>query len=258
MRPTPAGDFDYDAKGAGYAAVRQPDPRIAEHVHAALGEARTVLNVGAGAGSYEPEDRHVVAVEPSGTMRAQRPRHLAPAIDATAEHLPFDDDAFDASMASITVHQWPDLEKGLAELRRVTAGPVVVLTIDGTSLSRSWIAEYSPEVVTVDRRRMPEVDRIAAGLGGRVEVSSPPIPFDCTDGFAEAFYGRPERMLDADVRAAQSGFGLLEPGEEEAFVERLRTALDSGGWDAHHGHLRTQPTFEGSLRLVVSRMGGPG
>jgi hypothetical protein len=175
-----------------------------------------------------------------------------------ADALPFDDGAFDASMASITVHQWPDLEEGLAELRRVTAGPVVVLTIDGESLSRSWIAEYSPEVVKVDRRRMPEVERIAAVLGGEVEVSSPPIPLDCTDGFAEAFYGRPERLLDPAVRAAQSGWGLLEPGEDEAFEARLRADLDSGAWDEHHGHLRTQPTYEGSLRLVVSRVAASG
>ena len=252
MRPNPAGDFDYDRKGAGYAQHRRPDPRIARHVHAARGDARTVLNVGAGAGSYEPLDRHVVAVEPSATMRAQRPRDLAPAIDAVAESLPFDDDAFDASMAMITVHQWPDLERGLRELRRVTAGPVVVLTIDRHMIDRHWIREYVPAIVAIDRDRLPEVDRIAAGLGGDVAVSAPPIPLDCTDGFMEAFYGRPERLLDPAVRAAQSGWGFVPDGVEQAFEDHLRADLESGAWDERHGHLRHQAEYEGSLRLIVS------
>src|SRR4051794_26583567 len=124
-RERPAGDFDYERRGAGYAAVRRRDPRIAARVHAALGDSRTVLNVGAGAGSYEPADRYVLAVEPSAAMRAQRPREAAPAVQAVAEHLPFDDDAFDAAMATVTVHQWPDLAAGLREMRRVARGPVV-------------------------------------------------------------------------------------------------------------------------------------
>jgi hypothetical protein len=253
MRPTPAGDFDYDAQGAAYAQVRQPDPRIAQHVHAALGDARTVLNVGAGTGSYEPLDRHVVAVEPSAQMRSQRPRHLAPAIDAVAEHLPFDDGAFDASMAMITVHQWPDLERGLAEMRRVTLGPVAILTIDRHTIAEHWIAEYCPSLIATDQDRLPEVDRIAAALGGEVQVTVPSIPLDCTDGFIEAFYGRPERVLEPEVRAAQSGWGFVTDEEEQACVARLRADLESGAWDERHGALRTQPTYEGSLRLVVSR-----
>src|SRR5262249_9128992 len=139
VREAPAGDFDYEANGGGYALRRRPDPRIAALVHEALGDARTVLNVGAGAGSYEPTDRHVVAVEPSQAMRAQRPHHLAPAIDATAERLPFDDDSFDAAMAMITIHQWSDLDAGLRELRRVSRGPVVVLTFDGDALLDFWM-----------------------------------------------------------------------------------------------------------------------
>ena len=134
MNARTAGDFDYDAGGGGYAAARRTDPRIAALVHAALGPARSVLNVGAGAGSYEPEDRAVTAVEPSPSMRAQRPAHLGPAIDATAEHLPFADASFDAAMAMVTVHQWADPDQGLRELRRVSRGPVVVLTFDGDAL----------------------------------------------------------------------------------------------------------------------------
>ena len=125
------GDFDYDALGSGYARQRRTDPRIAALVHAALGPARTVLNVGAGAGSYEPADRHVIAIEPSAAMRAQRPAHLTPAIHGVAEKLPLDDKSVDAAMATLTVHQWGDLEKGLGELVRVTRGPIVVLTFDG-------------------------------------------------------------------------------------------------------------------------------
>ena len=146
QRLTPAGDFDYERAGAGYARLRRTDPRLAAHVHAALGEARTVLNVGAGAGSYEPEDRYVVAVEPSAAMRAQRPAGR-PAVDAVAEALPFDDDSFDAAMAMITVHQWSDLERGLAELRRVARGPVVILTFDPDAMLDFWLADYVPEVL---------------------------------------------------------------------------------------------------------------
>src|ERR1700722_12778228 len=131
VKKTSAGDFDYDAQGGGYARQRRTDPRIAALVHQALGSARTVLNVGAGAGSYEPDDRHVIAIESSAAMRSQRPAHLAPAIHGVAENLPLDDQSVDAAMAMLTVHQWGDLDKGLAEMVRVTRGPIVVLTFDG-------------------------------------------------------------------------------------------------------------------------------
>jgi SAM-dependent methyltransferase len=220
-------------------------------VHHALGGARTVLNVGAGAGSYEPEDCHVLAVEPSSAMRAQRPAHLAPAIDAVAEALPFDDDAVDAAMAMITVHQWPDAARGLAELRRVTRGPVVVLTFDGEALDRFWLADYVPELLEHERRRMPLIEAICSALGGETEVRTVPVPFDCVDGFSEAFYGRPERFLDDEVRRAQSFWGFAEPGVEDGFVASLRADLASGAWDDRHGALRSLPSYEGSLRLII-------
>ena len=137
----PAGDFDYDKQGGGYTQIRRPDPKIAAMIHQALGDARIVLNVGAGAGSYEPTDRQVIAVEPSAVMRSQRPPHLTPAIHGVAEALPLDDQSVDASMALVTVHQWPDLKKGLNELRRVTRGAIVVMTFDGTELYRFWLAD---------------------------------------------------------------------------------------------------------------------
>jgi SAM-dependent methyltransferase len=211
-----------------------------------------VVNVGAGAGSYEPTDRHVVAVEPSARMRAQRPRHLAPALDATAEALPYDDGAFDAAMATITVHQWPDLAKGLGELRRVARGPVVVLTFDADALARFWLAAYWPEVITAERRRYPTMDQLAGLLGGRVTVETVPIHADCTDGFAEAFYARPERLLDPAVRRAQSAWALVDADTEARFVRRLGDDLASGTWDERYGHLRTQPSYDGALRLVTA------
>jgi SAM-dependent methyltransferase len=250
FRGLSAGDFDYERHGAGYTAQRLTDPSIAALVHQSLGEARTVLNVGAGAGSYEPEDRHVLAVEPSPAMRAQRPAHLAPAIDAVAEALPFDDDSVDAAMAMITVHQWPDAARGLGELRRVTRGPVVVLTFDGEALDRFWLADYVPELLEHERRRMPVIEAICSALGPQTEVQIVPVPFDCLDGFSEAFYGRPERFLDDEVRRAQSFWGFAEPGVEDGFVANLRADLASGQWDERYGALRSRPFYEGSLRLI--------
>lgn len=246
----PAGDYDYERHGQGYTAQRRTDPSIAALVHAALGDARTVLNVGAGAGSYEPEGRHVLAVEPSPAMRAQRPAHLPPAIDAVAEALPFDDDSVDAAMATITVHQWPDAAKGLSEMRRVARGPAVVLTFDGDALHRFWLADYVPELLEHERRRMPPIDAICDALGPETEVQTVPVPFDCLDGFSEAFYGRPERFLDDDVRGSQSFWGFAEPGVEDGFVATLRADLASGAWDDRHGALRAAPSYEGSLRLI--------
>ncbi len=252
MRERPAGDFDYEAGGASYATIRRPDPRIAALVEAALGDAASVLNVGAGAGSYEPLGREVTAVEPSATMRAQRPAGRSPAIDAVAEHLPFPDASFDAAMAMITVHQWPDPAAGLAELRRVSRGPVVVLTFDGDQLERLWLGEYCPELYAAERRRYPPIAEIAATLGGEVRVGEVPIPLDCTDGFTEAFYGRPEMFLDPGVRACQSAWGFVEPEAIERALDALARDLESGAWDARHGELRTQPEFVGALRLIVA------
>ncbi len=233
------GEVDYGAVGGAYSSHRRTDPRIAALVWEALGDAETVINVGAGAGSYEPEDRYVVAVEPSAAMRAQR---STPAVDASAERLPFDDDSFDAAMAMVTIHQWSDADRGLRELRRVSRGPVVILTFDGDAVPRFWLNEYAPDVLALEASRYPPLDQ----LGGTVvEV---PIPFDCVDGFAETFYGRPEALLDPEVRRAQSAWGLA--GVDD--VPALRDALDSGEWDARHGHLRTRPSYVGSLRLVVT------
>ena len=251
-----AGDVDYAPLAVGYRSYRRPDPRIESAIAAALGDSRTVLNVGAGAGSYEPHDRAVTAVEPSASMRAQR-SPARPAIDATAESLPFDDDTFDASMATFSVHQWSDVEAGLAEMRRVTRGPVVILTGDPEAIQRFWLTEYAPEVMATEASRYPAMDRIARALGGEVEVVVVPIPFDCVDGFNQAYYGRPELLLDAGARAANSAWSFVGADVEARFVSALSDDLASGAWDEKYGSLRAQGEFDGALRLVVARPASP-
>jgi SAM-dependent methyltransferase len=247
-----AGDADYGTIGAGYRDYRRPEPEFEVAIARALGDARTVLNVGAGAGSYEPGDREVTAVEPSASMRAQRPARLAVAIDAAAEALPFEDGAFDAAMATFSVHQWSDLEAGLRELRRVSRGPVVVLTCDPALLDRFWLADYAPAVIATEARRYPPIERIATALGGTTRVEPLPIPLQCRDGFSEAYYGRPEMLLDRGARRANSAWSFLGEDEATAATEALRRDLESGAWDEAHGALRTRPHFEGSLMLLVA------
>jgi hypothetical protein len=186
-------------------------------------------------------------------MRAQRPPQLLPAVDATAERLPFDSQSFDAAMAMVTVHQWPDLAAGLTELRRVARGPVVVLTFDPDVLSRLWLAQYAPELMAAECGRMPAIGAICAALGGHCDVLPVPIPIDCSDGFAEAYYARPERFLDPAVRQAQSAWGFVDPAVQQRAVARLRADLDSGKWDEMYHDLRTQPQFDGALRVVVGQ-----
>jgi SAM-dependent methyltransferase len=246
-----APKVDYEEHGRTYAAHRRADPRIAERIRIALGDARTVVNVGAGTGSYEPADRWVLAVEPSATMRAQRPPRAAPAIAGRAEALPLDDDAVDAAMACVTIHHWEPPEAGLAELRRVARGPVVVFTFDLDHLP-AWQRDLLREGLAIERPRFPTPARVADALGGRTRIETIPTPGDCVDGFFEAFWRRPEALLDPAVRAAQSMWTLLAPGVEEAIVARLAADLASGAWDAEHGHLRERDAIDGALRLVIS------
>jgi len=247
-----AGDANYGTIGTGYAGFRQPEPRIAALIEQALGGARTVLNVGAGAGSYEPAGRAVTAVEPSASMRAQRPAHLAAAIDATAENLPFADRQFDAAMATFTVHQWTDLKAGLRELRRVTRGPVVVLTCDPAEVQRFWLNDYAPGVLATEARRYPTLAALRDGLGTPLAARPVPIPLDCRDGFNEAYYGRPEMLLDDGARLSCSAWSFVPAEVAAGYVAHLRADLESGRWDARYGVLRSQPEFAGSLHLVVS------
>lgn len=245
--------FNYDQYGQQYSGQRKTDPRIAAFIDKALGDAQTVLNVGAGAGSYEPEDRYVMAVEPSFVMRSQRiDKHKTPAIIATAAALPFDDQAFDAAMALITVHHWPDIQQGLQELRRVTRKQIIVMTFDPDALSNFWNAEYFPEVIEVEKQRFPTIEFLIKALGGNCEVQSIPVPLDCVDGFQEAYYGRPEAFLSTAVRKGQSAWGFIPEEEQERIVKRLADDLQSGKWDEKYGHFRMQPEFTCALRLIIA------
>lgn len=247
-----AGDADYGVIGCNYTRYRQPDPAIARQIHAALGEARSVLNVGAGAGSYEPADREVTALEPSASMRAQRPATLAPAIDGVAETLPFADKSFDAGMAIFTIHQWKNVAAGLREMRRVTRGPIVLMSCLPERVEDFWLAQYAPRMTAIEASRYPGLDQITAALG-KVEVQAVSIPLHCTDGFNEAYYGRPERLLEEGARVANSAWSFVDRSTSEAHVAHLRRDLEEGRWDAQYGHLRTQPAYEGALHLFVSQ-----
>jgi SAM-dependent methyltransferase len=245
--------FNYDKDGVRYSARRQTEPAIAHYIHAALHNAKTILNVGAGAGSYEPEDRYFISVEPSVSMRAQRlSNHKNPALTGRADNLPFDDKSFDAATAFLTIHHWPDIKKGLSELRRVARHQIIIMTFDPDALDFFWNAEYFPEVIEVEKQRYPTIDRLLDMLGGKTAVHDIPVPLDCVDGFQEAFYGRPEAFLDKEVRNAMSAWGFISEEHQELMVKRLSDDLQSGEWDRKYGHLRTQPTFSGALRLIIS------
>jgi SAM-dependent methyltransferase len=247
-----AGDVNYQAIGGNYSFYRQPEPRIAAKLLAALGDARRVLNVGAGAGSYEPTDRDVVAIEPSASMRAQRPPHLSAAVDATAQNIPFADDFFDASMATFTVHQWSDLQAGLEEMRRVTKGPIVILTCDPLAVENFWLNRYAPDVLATEGRRYPPLDAFKNPLGGELRIQNVAIPLDCKDGFNEAYYGRPEKLLDPGARLSCSAWSFVEPSLAESYVANLAHDLKTGAWDLAYGQLRRQPEYSGSLRLILA------
>jgi SAM-dependent methyltransferase len=246
--------FDYDKKEHNYSSVRQTDPRIAQYIYDALEDAHTILNVGAGSGSYEPQDRYVISLEPSARMRGQRAAAgRTPAVIGFADNLPFDDTAFDASMAIATVHHWPDLAKGLREMRRVTRKQVVIFTWDPEGLHQLWNNEYFPEVVAAERRRYPTINSIISALGGNCEVRKIPVPIDCIDGFQDAFYARPEAFLNKEVRQAQSAWAFIPEDLEAQYVKTLQADLNSGEWDRKYAHFRTQPQFSGGIRLIIAR-----
>lgn len=239
----------YETIGTTYSATRRTEPRIAAQIWAALGEARTVVNVGAGTGSYEPSDRRVVAVEPSAVMRSQRSRDAAPCLAAVAEKLPFADGAFDAAMAIATVHHWQDPVAGLRELRRV-ARRVVVLSYDLNSLSEFWLTrDYLPELVD-HLAGGPSLMELARSLGARVEPVL--IPWDCVDGFFEAYWRRPEAYLDPVVRRGISAWAKLGNAVEMRAVQRLRDDLASGVWADRNRELAELGAADLGLRLLIA------
>lgn len=254
MQVGDAGSFDgmtarYDSIGIDYARLRKPDPRIAAVIHAALGQANTVLNVGAGTGSYEPTDREVTAVEPSAEMIRQRGPSSARVLQACAESLPFDDEAFDASMAILTVHHWRDKEAGLREMRRVTCGRIALLTFDPSH--RPWLTDYLPELAALDEAQMPRMADYERWLGSTVKVTPVLVPHDCSDGFLYAYWRRPEAYLDARIRSGSSSFAAIG-ANVDAGLERLGQDLESGEWRRRYGELLTQDAYDAGYRLVVA------
>lgn len=238
----------YDTIGLDYANLRRPDARIGAMIWRALGDAREILNVGAGAGSYEPAERSITALEPSIEMIRQRPPSAAPAVRGWAEALPFKDDAFDAAMAVNTVHHWADKAKGFAEMRRVARGRIVVLTFDPMQRG-TWLLDYFPGLAALDDAQMPRIADYERWLGP-VEVTPVPVPHDCIDGFLYAYWSRPRAYLDPKVRAAMSSFHAL--GYVSAGLERLQADLDSGKWAERHGRLLELETHDVGYRLVTA------
>ncbi len=239
----------YDTIGHGYRRLRQPDPRIAAAILRSLGTATSVVNVGAGTGSYEPADRRVVAVEPSITMIRQRRRSAPPVVRASGSALPFRDATFDASLAILTIHHWPDKNRGLQELRRAARRRTVIFTCDPEATG-FWLTDYFPALRDIDYRIFPSLDELRRELG-RVTVLPVPVPFDCTDGFQGAYWRRPRAYLNPSVRGAISSFAKLE--DVTAGLAQLEAELNSGEWEQRYGAVLSRSDLDLGYRLVIAR-----
>lgn len=236
----------YDEIGDGYARRRRPEPRIASAIAAALGDARTVVNVGAGTGSYEPADRLVMAVEPSETMISQRGEDAAPCVRAPAEALPFETHAFDAAMAVLTIHHWTDWRSGLKEMRRVARRRVVLVTFDAEASDFWLMRDYFPELMELDRRIMPTLSELADTLG-EFHATAIPVPHDCIDGFLGAYWRRPRVYLDPVARRSMSSFARIEA---ESGLERLARELEDGTWAERYASLLDLDELDVGYRLL--------
>ena len=245
----------YDEIGLGYRDHRRPDPRLAAAITGALNRTDTVVNVGAGAGSYEPSDRSVVAVEPAMTMIRQRRAGSAPVVQASATELPFRDDGFAAALAVLTVHHWPDRARGLDELGRVARQRVVVVTWDPSSSGFWLVDDYFPDLIDIDRRIFPTMEDFRHALG-HVQVHTLPIPHDCSDGFLGAYWRRPHAYLDTGVRGAISTFAKLhDVGRDLDGLERLRRDLADGTWERRYGDLLGRSEIDLGYRIVIAAKG---
>jgi len=245
----------YDSIGGQYSRSRRDDPKLRARIAAALGEARTVVNVGAGTGSYEPRDRYVLAVEPSDVMAAQRPADLATAIRGAASALPLRDDAVDAAMAVLSVHHWDEgQERGVRKLRRVARGPVVIVTFDPDVFAQMWLVrDYMPEVAELDRRTFPSMAQLRGWLGGEVSVEPVAIAADTPDWTLGSFWAHPERVLDPQARAGTSGFARMPETVSDRVCADVQRDLQSGVWDERYGQLRRLSSLDVGQRLVVAR-----
>jgi SAM-dependent methyltransferase len=237
----------YDTIGTGYANLRRADPRIAAAIAGALGDAQSVINIGAGAGSYEPPGRTILAVEPSERMVAQRPKDAARCVRAVAEQLPIRTAAADAAMASLTIHHWPNWRAGLAEMRRIARRRIVVFTFDPEAHAFWLIRDYVPAIADLDRRLMPKLSEMASALGP-CTITPVPVPHDCTDGFLGAYWRRPQAYLDANVRRSISAFALVDA---TAGLDKLAQDLTSGAWTKANAHLLTQDALDIGYRLLT-------
>jgi SAM-dependent methyltransferase len=246
---------NYKIVGKHYSSLRQPDPRIAEVIHSELDDAQSIVNIGAGTGSYEPPDKQIAAVEPSETMIAQRVDGINTEVyRASAENLPFDSNAFDVALAVLTIHHWDSWEKGLQEALRVARDKIVLLTWVGMP-EGFWLFDYFPEIEHIDKDLFPTVEQMSTVLGD-VEVKTIPIPSDCTDGFLCAYWARPECYLDPRIRSAISTFSRIKSVEDG--VKKLSMDIESGEWYRKYGHLKEMPEFDFGYRLIVSRVKGSG
>jgi SAM-dependent methyltransferase len=244
----------YDRIGKNYAGTRRTDPRVERQIHAALGDARSVVNVGAGVGSYEPRDRDVVAVEPSVVMIGQRPPGAAPAIQGSAESLPFEDASFDAAMALLTMHHWSDWRAGVAELRRVSRRRIVMFTFDPEFIARFWLVrDYLPEVEALDRGRFPPLTTVAEALGDAAIVPVP-VAGDCQDGFLCAYWRRPLAYADPGVRSNMSPFALLPATVIEPAMQRLERDVADGTWADRNAELLSSDDHDFGYRLLIAEL----
>lgn len=250
----PATGMRYESIGHGYANRRREDPRLSQLIHEALDGMRSVVNVGAGAGSYEPSDREVLAVEPSAVMLAQRPPGSAQAIRAVADRLPLADDCVDAAMTILSLHHWhPDQQAGVMEMRRVARHRIVIATVDPQVSGEMWLmADYLTEVAELDHRIFPKPSTIAGWLGSSAGIYVVPISRDTPDGTLMSFWAHPERVLDSEARNVTSGFARQPAPVIERVVASVSRDLDNGDWDRRHGHLRELREFDAGLRLIVA------
>lgn len=249
--PAPA----YEEVGIGYTVNRRADPRIAEQIHTALGDARTVVNVGAGAGAYEPCDREVLPIEPSARMIAQRSPELALAIRGHAESLPLPSNCVDAAMACMTLHHWADWRIGVQELRRVARERVVIFTYDRSYADRFWLLrDYLPRLARLDHARFPSLQEQSAALDEHVRVEPVPIPHDCGDGFLGSYWRRPRAYLDESVRTGISTFHL--PGAEQTLegLDDLAEDIDDGSWHERYWKLLELEHLDLGYRLLIAEL----
>lgn len=243
--------YAYDAIGRVYARRRRPDPRIQRAIDRALGDAPSVVSVGAGTGSYEPRDRCVVAVEPARVMIRQRRPGAGRAVRGVAEALPFASHRFDAALATLTVHHWRDPRAGLREMRRVSRRQVV-LGFDPGWHGALWLTrDYVPAVAELDLGRAPCLaDQVRWLECTRVEPVL--IPHDCVDGFLGAYWRRPHAYLDPEVRACISSLAVLPPRQLEPGLERLERDLSTGRWHETYRHLLEREALDLGYRLLIA------